>query len=50
VRSHLWDPSQFRDASELPTVGEILKEITAGDFDGDAYDAGYPQRIRETIY
>jgi PPOX class probable FMN-dependent enzyme len=50
VRSHLWDPAHFRDASELPTVGEILKEITAGDFDGDSYDAGYPQRIRETIY
>jgi hypothetical protein len=50
VRSHLWDPSRHRDASELPSVGDILTEITAGDFDGATYDAGYPERIRETIY
>ena len=50
VRSHLWDPTRHRDASELPSVGDILEMITSGGFDGKAYDEAYPQRVRETIY
>ncbi len=50
IRSHLWDPSRHRDASELPSVGDIMAVITAGAFDGEAYDKAYPERIRETIY
>lgn len=50
IRSHLWDPSRHRDPSELPTVGQIMERITAGDFDGRAYDDGYPERLRQTIY
>ena len=50
IRSHLWDPDLFRAAGELPSVGQIMDSITAGEFDGAAYDAAYPQRIRNTIY
>jgi PPOX class probable FMN-dependent enzyme len=50
LRSHLWDPSRHRDPSELPSVGDILQVITAGDFDGAAHDAAYPERVRQTIY
>jgi PPOX class probable FMN-dependent enzyme len=50
IRSALWDPEQFRQAGELPTVGQINTEISDGAFDGAAYDAAYPQRIRDTIY
>jgi PPOX class probable FMN-dependent enzyme len=50
IRSHLWDAERHRDASELPTTGEIMELITAGGFDGKAFDAVYPERIRETIY
>jgi PPOX class probable FMN-dependent enzyme len=50
IRSHLWDPSRYRDASELPSVGDIMEAITAGAFDGKAFDDAYPERIRETIY
>ena len=50
IRSHLWDPSRHRDPSELPSVGDILQVITAGDFDGAAHDAAYPERVRQTIY
>ena len=50
IRSHLWDPSRHRDASELPSVGDIMAVITAGAFDGKAYDDAYPERIRQTIY
>lgn len=50
IRSHLWDPSRFRDADELPSMGAIMELITAGAFDGQAYDASYPDRVRQTIY
>ena len=50
IRSHLWDPSRFRQASELPSVGDIMAAITAGAFDGKAYDDAYPERVRQTIY
>lgn len=50
IRSGLWDPSRFRDASEMPSVGTMMTEITDGDFDGDAYDAAYPARLKETLY
>ena len=50
IRSHLWDADRHRDASELPTTGEIMELITAGEFDGKAYDAVYPERVRETMY
>lgn len=50
IRSHLWDPSRFRDADELPSMGAIMELITAGVFDGRAYDTSYPERVRQTIY
>jgi uncharacterized protein len=50
VRSHLWDPARFRAPADLPSVGQILEAITAGGFDGHAYDESYPERIRTTIY
>ena len=50
IRSHLWDAARHRDPSELPSVGEIMAAITAGAFDGAAYDAAYPERLRQTMY
>lgn len=50
VRSHLWDPDRHREPSELPTVGAIMAAVTEGRFDGEAYDRGYPERLRQTIY
>lgn len=50
VRSKLWDPETQIERSTLPSVGQILERITAGEFDGGAYDAAYPERLRTTIY
>ena len=50
LRSHLWDPARFRDPSELPSVGDIMKTITNGAFDGTAYDANYPKLVSRTMY
>jgi len=50
IRSHLWDPSLHRDPAELPSVGQIMELITAGELNGAEYDAAYPARLRATIY
>ena len=50
IRSHLWDPERHRAAGELPSVGQIMQAIIAGDFDGQAYDDAYPGRLHSTIY
>ncbi len=50
IRGRLWDPSTYRDPSELPSVGTIMNAITEGGFDGQAYDAAYPETSRTTIY
>lgn len=50
IRGKVWDADTFRRPEELPTVGAIMMQITEGRFDGDAYDAAYPERIRQTIY
>jgi PPOX class probable FMN-dependent enzyme len=50
VRSKLWDPASIVPRKQLPTTGSILEAITRGEIDGGAYDAAYPQRIKDTIY
>lgn len=50
VRSRLWDPELHVVKSELPTVGEMMERLSNGEFDGKAYDAEYPERIKRTIY
>lgn len=50
ARSRLWDPASRIDRSELPSVGQMLQRITSGAFDGAAYDAEYPERLKRTIY
>jgi hypothetical protein len=36
--------------SELPTVGEMMERLSKDGFDGKAYDAEYPERMKRTIY
>lgn len=50
VRSHLWDATRHRDPADLPSVGQIMQAITAGEVDGTAYDRAYPERLRSTLY
>jgi hypothetical protein len=50
VRSHLWDATRHRDPAELPSVGEIMQVVTAGEVDGAAYDRAYPERLRSSLY
>ena len=42
MRSGLWDGAEA--PAGLPTIGEILAEMTSGEIDGSTYDEGYEER------
>lgn len=50
VRSRLWDPARHVARAALPSVGEMMEAISGGSFDGKAYDAAYPERMKQTLY
>lgn len=52
VRSGLWRPETWpEDRGGAPTPGVILEALATEDaFDGAAFDAAYPGRIKETLY
>ncbi|QYJ21369.1 pyridoxamine 5'-phosphate oxidase family protein [Achromobacter sp. ES-001] len=50
LRSRLWDPATQVPRSALPSTGRILSDLTAGTFDGAAYDRDLPARVADTLY
>lgn len=53
IRSKLWDPNGHRSHDgdrPVPTVGQVMEQITSGEFDAAEYDAAYPERLAKTIY
>jgi len=48
LRSELWTAGDQSDG--LPTPGEILTEMTSGEFDGVAYDVEWPERAAKTMW
>jgi len=50
ARSRLWDPKAQVERKELPTAGKILQSLSRDEFDGEAYDRNYPERLKKTIY
>ena len=50
ARSRLWNPEARIERKELPSAGDILQKLSKNDFDGDAYDNNYPERLKKTIY
>jgi PPOX class probable FMN-dependent enzyme len=50
IRSRLWDPAAQIPRAALPSNGEMLERITAGEIDAASHDAAYPERVRQTIY
>jgi PPOX class probable FMN-dependent enzyme len=48
IRSALWTAGD--QSAGLPTVGDMLREITAGRIDGQAYDADWPGRAAMTMW
>jgi uncharacterized protein len=49
TRSKLWDGAEHISKDAVPTVGQMMQNISS-DFDGQAYDAEYPERMKRTIY
>ncbi|MBY0338900.1 MAG: pyridoxamine 5'-phosphate oxidase family protein [Acetobacteraceae bacterium] len=47
IRARLWEPHAKPD---LPTAGEILAAMTAGEVGGPAYDAEWPGRAAKTMW
>jgi uncharacterized protein len=52
LRAEFWNPERFVDRSELPSNGEIHRELRGGDFDAAKYDAERADRYarREGFY
>ena len=48
IRSALWTSGD--QSADLPTVGDMLREITEGRIDGKAYDADWPARAAGTMW
>ena len=49
IRSRLWDESQHRDESCLPSHGTMMQAIKDS-FPGEDWDRNYAQRLKETMY
>jgi hypothetical protein len=50
VRSDLWNPARHIDPKMLPTPGEILAGLTAGEVGGESYDKAWPERAAKTMW
>lgn len=50
ARSGLWDPARHVDPASLPTPGEILAALTAGEVGGRAYDDEWPARAAKSLW
>lgn len=48
IRSALWTAGD--QSAGLPSVGDMLREITEGGIDGTAYDADWPGRAARTMW
>ena len=50
IRSKLWDVATQIDRRDVPTAGQMLQAISNNEIDGNAFDANYPERIKQTLY
>ena len=50
VRSRLWAGEAQIPRDQLPTAGQIMAALSEEPFDHAAYDAGYPEHMKKTIF
>ena len=50
VRSRLWEADARPPRAGIPPAGDMLADVSNGEFDGKSYDAGYPEYMKTTIY
>ena len=49
IRSDLWNPDMFLERSNLPSSGTMAQALNE-QFDGKAYDEGYTEHVKKTLY
>jgi len=47
IRADLWNTD---NTPSLPTAGDILSEMTSGEFEGKTYDETWPERAAKTLW
>ena len=50
IRAGLWDATRNIAEDKLPSVGEILDSMTAGEIDGAKYDTEWPGRAKTSMW
>jgi len=50
ARSRLWQADSQIPRNALPSTGEMLAAMSGGEVDAEAYDRGYPEHMKKTIY
>jgi len=50
ARSRLWQADSQIPRNALPSTGEMLAAMSGGEVDAEAYDRGYPEHLKKTIY
>lgn len=50
ARSYLWKPEKYNGIAALPTVGQILAELSKGEVGGESYDEEWSERARRTLW
>lgn len=48
VRAGLWQGGDL--PTDLPSAGDMLREITSGEFDGETYDKEWPGRAAKSLW
>lgn len=49
-RSKLWDPAQQIERSSLASLGRMVADVSASQFDSEAYDKSLYERLKSTLY
>ena len=53
ARAGLWDPARYIERGKLPSAGQMAKHFSTQhgqEFDAEAYDDGYNEYLKETMY
>ncbi|MGF1620192.1 MAG: pyridoxamine 5'-phosphate oxidase family protein [Rhodomicrobiaceae bacterium] len=50
VRSELWNPERHADPASLPSVGQILAELSGNEVGGESYDREWSERAKATLW
>lgn len=50
MRARLWDSATHVDQTSLPTVGQILADMSDGRVGGEAYDREWPERAKKSMW